>query len=437
MVSAAVFAKRFGTKSVTIMEGGGDDKNDGPDNIHTDEVTAGAKETDNNNDGSDSGINSAAASPPCDDNAQLLTAGETADGAGSVTPITAAAVAAANATAATTTSTATATLLNQFSAIEDKQHQQEEEQSPANDEAPACATTAPGATGEESVPPAAGKDAAEVEIRRDETPPDDAAAPSDAATEAPAGDVGASQGDGDAAAAPRASAVESPAAESSMGKTSNRGAPLDNDTPGTTTAEYPGGKLLIAAETEAHVHEASQADAPPSATTAEAPGEGVAEVGICRAHTVPGDREESPSAAVECVAETQQATRQAHETMQDTQDTREEVKEVEKMQEGQKAQEERGEQETQEERGMPPHRKGEEHMSCKYTKEELLTRHNGITVDQIKRVKALLKLGVCEEDMAVADRILKLGGWVQGVGGFCREVRGWGRGEICKGSTHI
>ena len=51
----------------------------------------------------------------------------------------------------------------------------------------------------------------------------------------------------------------------------------------------------------------------------------------------------------------------------------------------------------------------EEHLSCKYTKEELLARHWGMNLVQMKRVKALLRMGVCEEDLEIADRLLKMG----------------------------
>lgn len=62
--------------------------------------------------------------------------------------------------------------------------------------------------------------------------------------------------------------------------------------------------------------------------------------------------------------------------------------------------------------GSSASKKAEEHLSCKYTKEELLARHWGMNVVQMKRVKALLRLGVCEEDLEVADRLLKLGRFV-------------------------
>lgn len=56
-----------------------------------------------------------------------------------------------------------------------------------------------------------------------------------------------------------------------------------------------------------------------------------------------------------------------------------------------------------------PAKKAEEHLSCKYTKEELLARHWGMDLNQMKRVKALLRMGVCEEDLEIADRLLKMG----------------------------
>lgn len=49
------------------------------------------------------------------------------------------------------------------------------------------------------------------------------------------------------------------------------------------------------------------------------------------------------------------------------------------------------------------------HVSSKYTEEQLMARHYGMSMAQAKRVKALLMMGVCEEDLAVADRLLKLG----------------------------
>lgn len=48
-------------------------------------------------------------------------------------------------------------------------------------------------------------------------------------------------------------------------------------------------------------------------------------------------------------------------------------------------------------------------MSCKYTKEELLARHWSMTKEQMKRVKALLRLGVTDDDIVVADRLIKMG----------------------------
>lgn len=54
-----------------------------------------------------------------------------------------------------------------------------------------------------------------------------------------------------------------------------------------------------------------------------------------------------------------------------------------------------------------------EHVSCKYTKEKLLERHWGVTIDQMRRVKALLRMGVCEEDLEIADRLIKLGRYVK------------------------
>lgn len=53
--------------------------------------------------------------------------------------------------------------------------------------------------------------------------------------------------------------------------------------------------------------------------------------------------------------------------------------------------------------------RGESHLSFKYTKEEILARHWGLTVAQTGRVKALLRMGVSEEDLIVAERLLKLG----------------------------
>ncbi|CAM9130835.1 unnamed protein product [Ectocarpus sp. 4 AP-2014] len=50
-----------------------------------------------------------------------------------------------------------------------------------------------------------------------------------------------------------------------------------------------------------------------------------------------------------------------------------------------------------------------EHLSTKYTKEELMARHWGMNLMQMKRVKALLRMGVCEEDLEIADRLLKMG----------------------------
>lgn len=60
-------------------------------------------------------------------------------------------------------------------------------------------------------------------------------------------------------------------------------------------------------------------------------------------------------------------------------------------------------------------KQAEGHLSYKYTKEELLARHWGMNLLQMKRVKALLRMGVYEEDLEIADRLLKMGrsvGWV-------------------------
>lgn len=65
----------------------------------------------------------------------------------------------------------------------------------------------------------------------------------------------------------------------------------------------------------------------------------------------------------------------------------------------------------------PTGKQAEEHLSCKYTKEEILARHWGMNLQQMKRVKALLRMGVCEEDLEIADRLLKMGRFVG---------RGWG-----------
>lgn len=62
----------------------------------------------------------------------------------------------------------------------------------------------------------------------------------------------------------------------------------------------------------------------------------------------------------------------------------------------------------------------EEHLSCKYTKQELMARHWGMSLTQMKRVKALLRMGVCEEDLVIADRLLKMGRWA---GGGRRRLR--------------
>lgn len=61
-----------------------------------------------------------------------------------------------------------------------------------------------------------------------------------------------------------------------------------------------------------------------------------------------------------------------------------------------------------------PAEQAERHLSCKYTKEELLSRHWGMNLEQMKRVKALLRMGVCEEDLEIADRLLKIGRFVGG-----------------------
>lgn len=57
-------------------------------------------------------------------------------------------------------------------------------------------------------------------------------------------------------------------------------------------------------------------------------------------------------------------------------------------------------------------KQAEEHLSFKYTKEELMARHWGMNMVQMKRVKALLTMGVCEEDLEIADRLLKMGRFV-------------------------
>lgn len=49
------------------------------------------------------------------------------------------------------------------------------------------------------------------------------------------------------------------------------------------------------------------------------------------------------------------------------------------------------------------------HVSRKYTKEELLARHWDLNINQATRVKALLLMGVSEEDLVIADRLIKLG----------------------------
>lgn len=41
--------------------------------------------------------------------------------------------------------------------------------------------------------------------------------------------------------------------------------------------------------------------------------------------------------------------------------------------------------------------------------EQFVLRKWGMSVEQMKRVKALLRLGVSEEDLVIADRLLKLG----------------------------
>lgn len=51
----------------------------------------------------------------------------------------------------------------------------------------------------------------------------------------------------------------------------------------------------------------------------------------------------------------------------------------------------------------------EEHLSCKYTKDELMWRHWGVSVEQMKRVKALLRLGVSEDDLVIAKKLVNLG----------------------------
>ncbi|CBN75317.1 conserved unknown protein [Ectocarpus siliculosus] len=38
-----------------------------------------------------------------------------------------------------------------------------------------------------------------------------------------------------------------------------------------------------------------------------------------------------------------------------------------------------------------------------------MARHWGMNLMQMKRVKALLRMGVCEEDLEIADRLLKMG----------------------------
>ena len=51
----------------------------------------------------------------------------------------------------------------------------------------------------------------------------------------------------------------------------------------------------------------------------------------------------------------------------------------------------------------------EKNVSYKYTREELMARYWGINMEQVKRVKALLRLGVDEDDLAIASKLLKLG----------------------------
>lgn len=77
-----------------------------------------------------------------------------------------------------------------------------------------------------------------------------------------------------------------------------------------------------------------------------------------------------------------------------------------------------GEEEGEGEEAFMEGQHGELHVSSKYTKEELMARHWGMSTEQMKRVKALLRLGVCEEDLIVADRLLKLGRCVHRV---CRR----------------
>lgn len=59
--------------------------------------------------------------------------------------------------------------------------------------------------------------------------------------------------------------------------------------------------------------------------------------------------------------------------------------------------------------GGPSGKQAENHLSCKYTKEEFIARQWGMNLLQMKRVKALLRMGVCEEDLEIADRLLKMG----------------------------
>lgn len=51
---------------------------------------------------------------------------------------------------------------------------------------------------------------------------------------------------------------------------------------------------------------------------------------------------------------------------------------------------------------------GEPHMSCKYTKDELMERKLGVQAGRLTIMKALLRMGVCEEDLVIAERLMKL-----------------------------
>lgn len=64
--------------------------------------------------------------------------------------------------------------------------------------------------------------------------------------------------------------------------------------------------------------------------------------------------------------------------------------------------------------GLSSAKHAERQISRSYTKEEFMVKYWGVSPEQEKRVKALLQLGVNEDDLVIANRLLKLGRYDSG-----------------------